>query len=125
MKSCSHYTEPAPAAAPYSPREAADIAEGSINPATGSPPAAPASDVDLVKKWRKQAECNDGFHACTEAGKDECADELAAWLPVHDAQVCADAREKAAELCDTLAGWMGYRIAPCIRALAGPSGGGK
>jgi hypothetical protein len=37
----------------------------------------------------------------------------------------SDAREKAAELCDTLAGWTGYRIAPCIRALAGKPRGGQ
>jgi len=94
---------------------------------------APASDVDLVQKIRdvKWQSFIGPLHSAGmyDAAK-WCADELAAWLPAHDAKVRAGVLEEAAqvEYYDRECGGMmplPKAARDAIRALAGPSRGGK
>jgi hypothetical protein len=98
-------------------------------------PLAPHEKVDLVKKWRKLAEEDhteaqaDGEYAEYYNGRSIaasiCADELAAWLPIHDAKVRLEEAELLLEA--DCRGCIEARVAQ-LRILAsqpGSSGGGR
>jgi hypothetical protein len=103
-------------------------------------PAAPASEVDLVEKWRIEilGYDNSDVGIGARAAVRLCADELAAWLPAHDVKVRKDALEEAAQICDEEV--KSYRgetpgesvsrgalifASKRIRALAGKPGGAR